>query len=76
MSQSTSDKIGAQHQSSGPRDVSHQSDIARMQNEKDGEFRRKPSSFRNTIEEGGQFAPEKGRYHLYVSYACREWVSP
>ncbi|KAK9711907.1 S-glutathionyl-(chloro)hydroquinone reductase [Basidiobolus ranarum] len=39
---------------------------------KDGEFRRKPSTFRNTIsnEEGSDFKPEKGRYHLYISYAC------
>lgn len=36
----------------------------------DGEFRRKPSSFRNHIEVGGKYPPEKGRYHLYVSWAC------
>jgi len=36
----------------------------------DGEFRRKPSSFRNHIEVGGQYPPEKDRYHLYVSWAC------
>jgi Predicted glutathione S-transferase len=32
--------------------------------------------FRNFIsrEPGAQFPPEKGRYHLYVSYAC-PWVS-
>ena len=27
-------------------------------------------SFRDTIEKGGRFTPEAGRYHLYVSYAC------
>src|SRR5579862_2277959 len=36
----------------------------------DGEFRRKNSQFRNFIEKGGQYPPEKGRYHLYVSWAC------
>ncbi|VEU23307.1 DEKNAAC104444 [Brettanomyces naardenensis] len=36
----------------------------------DGQFKRKPSSFRDVIAKGGKFAPEKGRYHLYVSYAC------
>ncbi|KAK9718729.1 S-glutathionyl-(chloro)hydroquinone reductase [Basidiobolus ranarum] len=38
----------------------------------DGEFRRKPSTFRNTIskEEGSLFTPEKDRYHLYISHAC------
>ena len=62
--------------------------------EADGSFKRKPSTFRNTIERGGKFEPEKGqilalqqsirinqayiytrhagRYHLYVSYGCRE----
>jgi hypothetical protein len=41
-----------------------------------GEFKRQQSSFRNWIsrEAGAQFPPEKGRYHLYVSYAC-PWVS-
>ena len=40
--------------------------------DKSGEFKRKPSSFRNWIskEPGAEFPPEKGRYHLYVSYAC------
>ncbi|KAH8920480.1 glutathione S-transferase [Atractiella rhizophila] len=36
----------------------------------DGQFRRAPSSFRNAIEKDGEFSPEKGRYWLYVSYAC------
>jgi len=41
-----------------------------------GEFRRQQSSFRNWIsrEKGAPFPAEKGRYHLYVSYAC-PWVS-
>ncbi|GJP89604.1 glutathione S-transferase omega-like 2 [Aspergillus niger] len=41
-------------------------------NDKSGEFKRQISVFRNWIsrEPGAQFPPEKGRYHLYVSYAC------
>ncbi|GMH45297.1 hypothetical protein BSKO_13254 [Bryopsis sp. KO-2023] len=39
-----------------------------------GEFKRVSSAFRDTIEEGGRFPPESGRYHLYVSYAC-PWAS-
>ncbi|AEO55498.1 hypothetical protein MYCTH_2299397 [Thermothelomyces thermophilus ATCC 42464] len=40
--------------------------------DKSGEFKRQQSSFRNWIsrEPGARFPPEKGRYHLYVSYAC------
>ncbi|EJU01623.1 hypothetical protein DACRYDRAFT_67545 [Dacryopinax primogenitus] len=37
---------------------------------KDGQFKRQASTFRDEIKKGGQFEPEKGRYHLYVSYAC------
>lgn len=36
----------------------------------DGVFRRPASSLRNFIEAGGKHPPEKGRYHLYVSYGC------
>ena len=36
----------------------------------DGEFHRQKQKFRSCIEEGGEFPPEEGRYHLYVSYAC------
>jgi hypothetical protein len=32
----------------------------------DGHFRRQASTFRDVISTGGNFAPEKGRYHLYV----------
>ncbi|KAI1457557.1 glutathione S-transferase [Annulohypoxylon moriforme] len=37
-----------------------------------GEFKRQASSFRDWIskEPGAKFPAEKGRYHLYVSYAC------
>ncbi|KAL4807698.1 glutathione S-transferase [Aspergillus unguis] len=40
--------------------------------DKSGEFKRQASVFRNWIsrEAGAEFPPEKGRYHLYVSYAC------
>ena len=38
----------------------------------DGRFRRKPMSFRNWVRSDGStpFAPEAGRYHLYVANAC------
>ncbi|EIN08215.1 glutathione S-transferase [Punctularia strigosozonata HHB-11173 SS5] len=52
------------------RDVSKQSDITKMTTDPDGSFKRKASTFRDFIEKGGKFEPEKGRYHLYVSYAC------
>ncbi|CAL3971419.1 unnamed protein product [Diplocarpon coronariae] len=39
-------------------------------NDKSGEFKRSNSQFRNWIKKGGEFPPESGRYHLYVSYAC------
>lgn len=44
--------------------------------DKSGEFKRQVSSFRDWIsrESGAKYPPEKGRYHLYVSYAC-PWVS-
>lgn len=41
-------------------DVSHLSDISKMKTEDDGSFKRKASSFRNFVEKGGQFEPEKG----------------
>lgn len=43
--------------------------------DKSGEFKRQVSSFRDWIstEPGARYPPEKGRYHLYVSYAC-PWV--
>jgi len=44
---------------------------AKLFNEK-GELQRPASQFRNWISKapGARFPPEKGRYHLYVSYAC------
>ncbi|KAI1422306.1 glutathione S-transferase [Xylaria sp. FL1777] len=40
--------------------------------DKTGEFKRQASSFRDWISDtpGAKFPAEKGRYHLYVSYAC------
>ncbi|KAJ5755021.1 Glutathione S-transferase omega-like 2 [Penicillium manginii] len=40
--------------------------------DKSGEFKRQVSAFRNFVsrESGAEFPAEKGRYHLYVSYAC------
>lgn len=35
-----------------------------------GRFTRTAAGFRNSIEPNGKFAPEAGRYHLYVSLAC------
>ncbi|KAF5326189.1 hypothetical protein D9611_000173 [Ephemerocybe angulata] len=52
------------------RDVSSQSNIAVMKTEPDGSFKRQASSFRDVIEAGGKYEPERDRYHLYVSYAC------
>ncbi len=40
----------------------------------DGNYRRKPSSFRDHIGPDGRFPAEPGRYHLYVSLAC-PWAS-
>ncbi|CAG8662754.1 15312_t:CDS:2, partial [Dentiscutata heterogama] len=39
---------------------------------KDGEFRKKPSTFRNTISKDPDaiFTPEKDRYHLYIAWSC------
>lgn len=39
---------------------------------RDGKFKRQESQYRSTIssEPGARFAPESGRYHLYVSLAC------
>jgi len=40
-----------------------------------GEYKRQVSSFRDWVsrEKDAKFPAEKGRYHLYVSYAC-PWV--
>src|SRR5260221_6752781 len=51
--------IGPLHMS---RDVSHLSDISRMTTETGGAFKRAPSSFRNFIQAGGEFPPERGTW--------------
>jgi len=40
--------------------------------DEEGAFQRKPTTFRDWVRADGSsdFAPEAGRYHLYVSYAC------
>ncbi|KZT25647.1 hypothetical protein NEOLEDRAFT_1133121 [Neolentinus lepideus HHB14362 ss-1] len=58
------------HAMGSAKDFADQSDINRMKTEADGSFKRADASFRNTIQKGGRFEPEKYRYHLYVSYAC------
>lgn len=39
-----------------------------------GAFKRKPTAFHSKIEKDGAFPPAKGRYILYMSYAC-PWAS-
>ncbi|KAI3614075.1 glutathione s-transferase [Moniliophthora roreri] len=45
-------------------------DVTKQPVAADGSFKRVASVFRNTIEKGGQFEPEKDRYHLYVALTC------
>ncbi|RDX51770.1 glutathione S-transferase [Lentinus brumalis] len=45
-------------------------DVLKGLNKPDGSFNRPTSSFRDVIEQGGRFEPEKGRYHLFVSLGC------
>ncbi|KAJ3505127.1 hypothetical protein NLJ89_g7573 [Agrocybe chaxingu] len=52
------------------KDVSAQSDIAKLKTEPDGSFKRPDSTFRDFVLPGGKFPPEKDRYHLYVAYSC------
>ena len=39
-----------------------------------GRFVRQDSRFRSRVSQGGDYPPEPGRYHLYVSWAC-PWAS-
>lgn len=41
-----------------------------INSDKNGEYKRVVSSFRNTVSKQGPHLPEPNRYHLYVSYAC------
>jgi putative glutathione S-transferase len=53
-------------------DKAPEKSITNWADQKTGEFKRQQSVFRNWIENkpNAEFPPEKGRYHLYVSYAC------
>ncbi len=42
----------------------------KWENTEDGHFKRQTSSFRDWVKDDGDFEPQSGRYHLYVSYAC------
>ena len=42
------------------RDTTNQSDITKMKTEPDGSFKRLDASFRNIIQRGGKFEPERG----------------
>lgn len=48
------------------KDAATQSDITQMKREPDGSFKRADASFRNIIEKGGKFAPEKGQFRPRV----------
>ena len=41
-----------------------------LQRRDDGAFHRQVSRFRDRVTPDGPYAPEAGRYHLYVSLAC------
>lgn len=43
---------------------------ASYEQDETGRFQRDESRFRDWVAPGGRFAPEAGRYHLYVSLAC------
>lgn len=55
------------------RDVTHLTDINKMAPEQDGSFNRRPSQFREWIERGGKYAPEKGKRRLI---SVRSMTSP
>ncbi|KAK7047387.1 S-glutathionyl-(chloro)hydroquinone reductase [Paramarasmius palmivorus] len=45
-------------------------DVRKLPIAKDGSYQRPASTFRDTIERGGRFEPERDRYHLYVALIC------
>jgi putative glutathione S-transferase len=49
-------------------------DEADLDTDKQGQFQRAASSFRDQISQEGKFKAEPNRYHLYFSYAC-PWAS-
>jgi glutathionyl-hydroquinone reductase len=53
--------------SSNQRDVSHLADISKSKMADDGSFIRKPSTFRDVIEKGGKYEPEKGAFDFVDS---------
>lgn len=53
------------------RDVSSQTDISKMKTEADGSFKRADASFRNVIEKGGRFEPEKGVLRYQITLRLR-----
>ena len=55
----------ARNMSESARDVLAQSDLKKLKLEADGSFNRAPSTFRDIIQEGSKYEPEKGicQYH-------------
>ena len=47
------------------RDVSAQTDLKKLKLEADGSFNRAPSTFRDIIQGGSKYEPEKGICHYY-----------
>jgi hypothetical protein len=62
---------GGAAQTSGGKPHEAQSDISKMKTENDGSFKRKAASFRNFIQEHGEFAPEKGKCLCLSSCSLR-----
>jgi len=58
----TPPSVQFQRMSSTQRDVSHLSDISQSKMADDGSYNRKPSTFRDVIEKGGKYEPEKGEF--------------
>ncbi|THH06032.1 hypothetical protein EW145_g4371 [Phellinidium pouzarii] len=58
------------------RDVRNLTDISQMPKSEDGSFKRKPSTFRNSVEKGGKFEPEKGKSTLggLWLWLCAFWL--
>jgi len=63
----TTYNLRIQRMSSSQRDVSNLADIAKSKTAEDGSFNRKPSTFRDVIEKGGKYEPEKGEFDFMNS---------